>query len=70
MDQGDAQNEDGKREGALALLNTALIREGFEAFYGPDKKCTYAISEPARWRQLRLTRTVHSQRQSSKGTNN
>jgi hypothetical protein len=39
MDQGDAKNEDGKREGALGLLNPALARQGFEAFYGPDKQC-------------------------------
>ncbi len=28
-----------QREGALALLNAALAREGFEAFYAPDKQC-------------------------------
>jgi hypothetical protein len=39
MDQGDAKNEDGNRAGALALLNASRVREGFEAFYGPDKKC-------------------------------
>jgi hypothetical protein len=39
MDQGDAMNEGGGREGALALLNGALAREGFEAFYAPDKQC-------------------------------
>jgi hypothetical protein len=39
MDQGDAMNEGAGREGALALLNAALTREGFEAFYAPDKKC-------------------------------
>jgi hypothetical protein len=39
MDQGDAENEGAGREGALALLNAALTREGFEAFYAPDKKC-------------------------------
>jgi len=31
MDPGDAVNEGPERSGALALLNTALGREGFEA---------------------------------------
>lgn len=40
MDQGDAVNEDEEgRPRALALLNATLAREGFEAFYGPDKQC-------------------------------
>jgi hypothetical protein len=39
MDQGDALNEGSDRSDALALLNAALSREGFEAFYGPDKQC-------------------------------
>lgn len=39
MDQGDAENEGPTREGALALLNVSLAREGFEAFYGKDKRC-------------------------------
>lgn len=39
MDQGDALNEEAEREGALALLNGSLAREGFEAFYAPDKQC-------------------------------
>lgn len=39
MDPGDAVNEGSDRPGALALLNTALGREGFEAFYAPDKRC-------------------------------
>lgn len=39
MDQGDAMNEGAERAGALALLNAALAREGFEAFYAPDKQC-------------------------------
>jgi hypothetical protein len=39
MDQSDANNEDAKREGALSLLNGAIAREGFEAFYAEDKKC-------------------------------
>lgn len=39
MDQGDALREGSERPGALALLNSALTREGYEAFYGTDKKC-------------------------------
>lgn len=39
MDQGDALNEGADRPGALGLLNAALAREGFEAFYAEDKKC-------------------------------
>ena len=39
MDQSDALNEGPDRPSALAMLNTALAREGFEAFYAPDKKC-------------------------------
>jgi hypothetical protein len=39
MDQGDAVNEGPERPGALALLNTALAREGFEAFYANDRQC-------------------------------
>lgn len=39
MDQGNALNEGPDRPGALALLNSALTREGFEAFYAPDKIC-------------------------------
>jgi len=39
MDHGDAVNEGVERAGALLLLNTSLAREGFEAFYGPDKQC-------------------------------
>src|SRR6266568_276020 len=39
MDQADAPHEGADRPGALALLNTALAREGFEAFYAEDKQC-------------------------------
>jgi hypothetical protein len=39
MDPADAHNEGPERPGALAELNTALSREGFEAFYGTDRKC-------------------------------
>lgn len=39
MDQGDAEVEGPGREGALALLNAALTREGFQAFYAADKQC-------------------------------
>jgi hypothetical protein len=39
MDQADNLNEGSDRPSALALLNTALAREGFQGFYGPDKRC-------------------------------
>lgn len=39
MDLADATNESAERTGALSQLNIALAREGFEAFYAPDKKC-------------------------------
>jgi len=39
MDPGDAKNEGVDRQGALAALNTALLRERYEAFYGEDRKC-------------------------------
>lgn len=39
MDPEDATNEANDRKGALEALNLTLAREGFEAFYGPDKKC-------------------------------
>ena len=39
MDQGDALNEGSDRPGAMALLNAALVREGFEPFYADDKQC-------------------------------
>ncbi|MEJ0096440.1 MAG: hypothetical protein WDN46_24435 [Methylocella sp.] len=39
MDQGDAENEGAARERAPGQLNAALAREGFEAFYAPDKQC-------------------------------
>lgn len=39
MDPADALNEGSDRPGALALLNTTLAREGFEAFYAEDKQC-------------------------------
>jgi len=39
MDQADAHNEDSERPGALAKLNSALAREGFEAFYAEDSQC-------------------------------
>ncbi len=53
MDQGDALNEGPGRTGALTLLNAALVREGFEAFYATDKKCylrhitTNAVAMPS-----------------------
>lgn len=39
MDPADALREGSDRPGALALLNSALAREGFEAFYAEDKQC-------------------------------
>lgn len=39
MDPADAVNEGSDRPGALALLNNALAREGFEAFYAEDRQC-------------------------------
>ncbi len=39
MDRADARNEAEDRPAALAMLNTALSREGFEAFYADDKQC-------------------------------
>ena len=39
MDVGDSINDDPERPAALSKLNTSLAREGFEAFYTPDRKC-------------------------------
>jgi hypothetical protein len=39
MDQGDAIDEGRERPKALTVLNAALTREGYEAFYSPDKRC-------------------------------
>jgi len=39
MDPRDALNEDPDRPNALAQLNNVLGREGFEAFYGEDRRC-------------------------------
>ena len=39
MDPADALHEGSDRPGALALLNAALAREGFEAFYAEDRQC-------------------------------
>jgi hypothetical protein len=38
MDQGDAVEEEPERLAALSALNAALSREGYEAFYAPDKQ--------------------------------
>lgn len=54
MDQGEASNDDAQRSSALSLLNAALAREGFEAFYAADKQCylrhiatnTVAVDQP------------------------
>ena len=53
MDIGDATENDTERKAALAALNKTLQREGFEAFYAPDKRCylkhigTGAVAAPA-----------------------
>lgn len=53
MDVGDALNDGLDRPGALSLLNSALAREGFEAFYADDRQCylrhvaTNTIAAPA-----------------------
>jgi len=39
MDQTNAKNEGADRPNALAMLNGALAREGFEAFYADDRQC-------------------------------
>lgn len=39
MEPADALNDDEHRSGALQMLNAALVREGFEAYYAPDKRC-------------------------------
>jgi len=39
MDPKDAKHEGADRIGAIMALNTALAREGFEAFYAEDKQC-------------------------------
>lgn len=54
MDQADATNEEPNRPGALEILNSALAREGFEAFYADDRQCylrhiatnTIAVASP------------------------
>ncbi|WP_258054085.1 restriction endonuclease [Streptomyces sp. INR7] len=39
MDKSEALNDEAGRPGALAMLNAALAREGFEAFYAEDQQC-------------------------------
>lgn len=39
MDPAEAHNEGSDRPGALSLLNSAIAREGFEAFYAEDRQC-------------------------------
>ena len=39
MDREDATNESNERANALEMLNAALAREGYEAFYAEDNKC-------------------------------
>ncbi len=53
MDQADKTDADTDRGKAMALLNVALAREGFEAFYAEDRQCylrhvaTNTIAQPA-----------------------
>lgn len=53
MDQSDAVSEGPDRPQAVAALNVALSREGFEAFYATDRQCylrhiaTNTIAMPA-----------------------
>jgi hypothetical protein len=46
MDPADAHNEGHGRAGALSELNTALSREGYEAFYGDDRQCHLRLLAP------------------------
>ena len=39
MDQSEAKNEPSHRPRAMEMLNIALAREGFEAFYGDGRRC-------------------------------
>jgi hypothetical protein len=39
MDQSDAVDEERHRPNAMALLNTALAREGYKVFYAADRQC-------------------------------
>lgn len=41
MEQGEAQQGDPGRTKALSMLNEALGREGFEAFYAEDGRCNW-----------------------------
>jgi hypothetical protein len=56
MDQGDALNEPADRPKALEALNAALTREGFEAFYGPDKQCYLRLDATKRSQILFMDR--------------
>jgi hypothetical protein len=62
MDPGDAGNEGPERPGALALLNTTLAREGFDAFYAPDKQCHLRHVGSGAWPGRQPARTAPSQR--------
>jgi hypothetical protein len=64
MDQGDAMPGDAAgRPQALTLLNAALAREGFEAFYADDRQCYLPASRPTPSRRPPPIRTVRSQPQ-------
>lgn len=68
MDQADANEEPHDRPGALAALNLHLAREGFEAFYGSDKKChlrhiaTNTVAAPNPHRPFTLAETERRER--------
>lgn len=53
MDQEDAKDEPDDRPAALAALNRSLGREGYQAEYGPDRRCygrhvaTNFVSQPS-----------------------
>ncbi len=73
MAQEDARNEGLERLAALALLNTALAREGYEAFYAHDKQCylrhittnTIAIASPNPHRPFSQIEIQHKEKSSA-----
>ncbi|WP_338869354.1 hypothetical protein [Myxococcus stipitatus] len=68
MDRSDATNEGPERPGALALLNAALLREGYSAFYGDDGLCylrhvqTNTLASPVANPQRPLSKTEIAKR--------
>lgn len=45
-------DDDRGRLKALEELNKPLMREGYEAFYGDDRLCIYAIPIPKRFQSV------------------